>query len=110
MINSIILILFGAPGAGKGTIAQYMKENYEVCHFSTGNVLRIEVKSKSSIGLKIERIMGTRGLVGDNIVKIFLALLVHLRLSFWMGIRGPKIRPKCWIVLRMASCVILSVC
>jgi len=68
MINSIILILFGAPGAGKGTIAQYMKENYEVCHFSTGNLLRSEVKSKSSIGLKIEKIMGTGGLVGDDIV------------------------------------------
>ena len=44
-----ILVLFGAPGSGKGTVAQFLKENYEVYHFSTGNLLRNEVKKESDI-------------------------------------------------------------
>ncbi len=63
-----ILILFGAPGAGKGTIAQYLSENYDVRHFSTGNLLRNEVKKESDIGLKVKDILGSGGLVGDDVV------------------------------------------
>lgn len=63
-----ILILLGAPGSGKGTVAQYLSENYNVCHFSTGNLLRNEVKKGSSIGLKVQGILGSGGLVGDDIV------------------------------------------
>lgn len=63
-----ILILLGAPGAGKGTVAQYLRENYNVCHFSTGNLLRNEVQSKTEIGLKVSDILSSGGLVGDDIV------------------------------------------
>ena len=63
-----ILLLFGAPGAGKGTIAQYLAENYDVCHFSVGNLLRNEVKSKTDIGVKIEAILGAGQLVSNDIV------------------------------------------
>ncbi len=68
-----ILILLGAPGAGKGTVAQYLSENYNVCHFSTGNLLRNEVKKKSDIGLKVKDILGSGGLVGDDIVNEIVA-------------------------------------
>lgn len=63
-----ILILLGAPGAGKGTVAQYLLENYDVVHFSTGNLLRNEVQEKTEIGLKVKDILGSGGLVGDDIV------------------------------------------
>ena len=63
-----ILILLGAPGAGKGTVAQYLAENYDVVHFSTGNLLRNEVQSETDIGLKVKDILGSGGLVGDEIV------------------------------------------
>ena len=63
-----ILILLGAPGAGKGTVAQYLVENYDVRHFSTGNLLRNEVKRETDIGLKVKDILGSGGLVGDDIV------------------------------------------
>ncbi len=63
-----ILILLGAPGAGKGTVAQYLAENYDVRHFSTGNLLRNEVKKESDIGLRVKDILGSGGLVGDDIV------------------------------------------
>lgn len=81
MTGLLILILLGAPGAGKGTVAQYMKENYDVCHFSTGNLLRNEVKSKSDIGLEIEKILGSGGLVKDEIVN----RLVEINIDRVMG-------------------------
>jgi len=63
-----IIILLGAPGAGKGTVSQYLKEKYDICYFSTGNLLRNEVKEKTDIGLRVESILGSGGLVGDDIV------------------------------------------
>jgi adenylate kinase len=63
-----IVILLGAPGAGKGTIAQYLLDNYDVIHFSTGNLLRNEVKSDTEVGREVKSILGSGGLVGDNIV------------------------------------------
>ena len=68
-----VLILVGAPGAGKGTVAQYLAENYDVRHFSTGNLLRNEVKKESDIGLKVKDILGSGGLVGDDIVNGIVA-------------------------------------
>ncbi len=68
-----ILILLGAPGAGKGTVAQHLTENYDVRHFSTGNLLRNEVKRESDIGLKVKDILGSGGLVGDDIVNEIVA-------------------------------------
>ena len=63
-----IVILFGAPGAGKGTVAQYLLDNYGVVHFSTGNLLRNEVKSGTSIGKEVEAILSSGKLVGDDVV------------------------------------------
>lgn len=63
-----IVILLGAPGSGKGTISQHMLDKYNVCHFSTGNLLRDEVKKESEIGLKVKDIIGSGGLVSDDIV------------------------------------------
>ena len=63
-----IIILLGAPGAGKGTVAQYLQNNYAVRHFSTGNLLRNEVERETEIGLKVKELMGSGALVGDDIV------------------------------------------
>jgi adenylate kinase len=63
-----VLILLGAPGSGKGTVAQYLKDKYDICYFSTGNLLRNEVKEKTDIGCRVESILGSGGLVGDDIV------------------------------------------
>lgn len=62
------VVLFGAPGAGKGTVAQYLLDNYNVVHFSTGNLLRNEVKKDTEIGREISSILGSGGLVNDDIV------------------------------------------
>lgn len=63
-----IIVLLGVPGSGKGTVAQYLRKNYNIVHFSTGNLLRNEVKSSTCIGKEIEKIISSGKLVDDNIV------------------------------------------
>jgi adenylate kinase len=63
-----VVILLGAPGVGKGTVAQYLKDKYNAYHFSTGNLLRNEVEKGSDIGNKVEDTLRSGGLVGDEIV------------------------------------------
>ena len=63
-----IIILLGAPGAGKGTVADYLKENYNVVHFSTGNLLRDEIAKGTDTGKEVDSIMKSGGLVNDETV------------------------------------------
>jgi adenylate kinase len=49
------IILFGAPGAGKGTKASYIKECYRVPHISTGDMLRAAVKANTPLGAKAKK-------------------------------------------------------
>jgi adenylate kinase len=71
------LILFGPPGAGKGTQAQFIVERYGIPQISTGDMLRSAVKAKSPLGLEAKAIMDAGGLVSNEIV----LGLVEARLS-----------------------------
>ena len=70
MIN---IVIFGAPGAGKGTQAKLLAEKYDFLHISTGELLRQEVALSTPTGLRAKAIMDRGDLVGDDIVVSLLS-------------------------------------
>lgn len=62
------IVLFGAPGAGKGTHATLIAEKYNMIHISTGDLLRQEVANATPLGIQVKDIMEKGDLVGDDIV------------------------------------------
>ncbi len=62
------VILFGPPGAGKGTQAQLLAKRYGIVHLSTGDMLRQAVASGSALGQTVQKIMAAGTLVPDDIM------------------------------------------
>ncbi len=64
MIN---IVLFGPPGAGKGTQSLKLIEKYGFVHISTGDLFRLHLKNETPLGLRIKEIMNSGSLVSDDI-------------------------------------------
>jgi adenylate kinase len=62
------LVLFGPPGAGKGTQAKVLQETRGLPQLSTGDMLRAAIAAKSELGLKVEAILAKGDLVSDDVV------------------------------------------
>ena len=62
------LVIFGPPGAGKGTQSNFITKKFNLYQLSTGELLREEIKNKTELGSKINSIMNSGELVSDDIV------------------------------------------
>lgn len=62
------LVLFGPPGAGKGTQSNLLIEKYGLVHLSTGDILRGEISRETPLGLEAKNLMDKGMLVGDDVV------------------------------------------
>jgi len=61
------IVLFGPPGAGKGTQATLLKEKYDLVHISTGDVFRYNIKNKTELGILAKTYMDAGNLVPDEV-------------------------------------------
>ena len=66
------IVIFGPPGAGKGTQSKYLSKKYNLHQLSTGELLRKEISNKTDLGYKISSIINSGELVSDEIVSSLL--------------------------------------
>lgn len=66
-------ILFGPPGAGKGTHAVAVREKYNLCHISTGELLRAEISAGTELGKQARTLIDKGMLVPDEVVEAMIA-------------------------------------
>jgi len=64
MVN---IVLFGKPGSGKGTQAEFIKEKYKLVHVSTGDLFRQNIKNQTDLGKLAQKYMNNGDLVPDNV-------------------------------------------
>lgn len=62
------IIIFGAPGSGKGTQSELMKKNYHLAHISTGDVLRQEIKNETALGQTAKQYIDKGQLIPDELI------------------------------------------
>ncbi len=67
-MNKTNIVLFGPPGAGKGTQSKFLTERYGLQHLSTGDLLRAEIKAETPLGLQAQELMSAGELVPDEVV------------------------------------------
>lgn len=67
-----IIIMLGLPGAGKTTQSLLIRERYNLCHISTGDMIREEIENKSPLGLKYKNLIAGGEFVSDDVIMEFI--------------------------------------
>ena len=85
--QSVNIILFGPPGAGKGTQSNFISKKYNLFKLSTGEILREQIKQKTDLGIKISPIINSGSFVSDEIVSDLIEKVIkdkknHNRIIF----------------------------
>ena len=62
------IILLGPPGAGKGTMSEYLRDEYNLVHISTGDLLRAEIKAGTDLGKQAKELIENGSLVPDDVI------------------------------------------
>ena len=75
------IILFGKPGSGKGTQAEFIKEKYELVHISTGDLFRQNIKNQTELGKLAQKYMNNGDLVPDSVTIGMLKSEVELNIN-----------------------------
>jgi adenylate kinase len=70
------IIIFGPPGAGKGTQSDFIVKKFNLFKLSTGDLLREEIKKKTSLGVKITSIVNSGSLVSDDIINDLIESII----------------------------------
>ena len=95
MIN---IVLFGPPGAGKGSPAKMLSEKYGFNHISTGEVIRNEIQRGTELGLQVKEVIESGRLASDElvigIIEEYLASHGDSKGNIFDGFRVPRIRRK----------------
>ena len=93
MIN---IVLFGPPGAGKGTQAEVLKENYNLIHLSTGDMFRYNLKNETELGVLAKSYMDKGHLVPDEVTIKMLNAEVdrHLPCDGFLFDGFPRTEPQ----------------
>ncbi|CAB4065518.1 adk [Lepeophtheirus salmonis] len=68
LTQQVRMVLLGPPGSGKGTQSPKLRDHYNVCHLSTGDLLRHEVRNKTPLGNQIKAVIDAGKLVSDETV------------------------------------------
>ncbi|MDR2223978.1 MAG: adenylate kinase [Flavobacteriaceae bacterium] len=77
----IAIVLFGKPGAGKGTQAEFLKEKYNLTHISTGDVFRFNIKNGTELGILAQQYISKGELVPDSVTIDMLAAEVEKNMT-----------------------------
>jgi len=72
-IRAVAMLMFGAPGSGKGTISKLLVEIFGLPHVSTGDIFRENVKNGTPLGNQVKAVMDSGGLVSDELVNRIVA-------------------------------------
>lgn len=85
MASRLRLLVLGAPGSGKGTIASRIVREFNLKHLSSGDILRDNIMRKTNIGVQVKELVANGKFVSDDLItKIVLNELKELQYSSWL--------------------------